>query len=166
LASCLRALDRANEALPLYDEALAIWDQTLGRENLRMARGLSNVAGLLVLLGDIGTAEQRYRESAAVFEAYFAREERARTAAEASLSEASVSEAGVGETGLDEPLPQTEMTFVLSDLADLLREQGRIDEALPLYRRAFELRLRDLGPEDDLTVKARNALHDAERSQP
>ena len=58
------------------------------------------------------------------------------------------------------------LSFALNDLADLLRDQGRLDEARPFYQRVYELRLDQRGPDHELTREAKEQLDSLFASSP
>ena len=63
------AMERYEEAEPLYREALEIGRETLGERHPDYAIRLNNLAGLLEATGRYEEAEPLYREALEVFEA-------------------------------------------------------------------------------------------------
>lgn len=135
LGSCLRFLGRGDDALALYEEALAVWERALGPANPRVGEVLNNLGDLHVDLGNPQQAEERYRESIASYEAYLER-----------------------ESADVESRNRAPLRSSLADLADLLRDQGRPEDAAKVYRRVYRLRLEDLGPSHELTQEAAEQL--------
>jgi Tfp pilus assembly protein PilF len=56
-------------ARPLYERALAIWEQALGPQHPNTAQSLNNLAGLLLHQGDVETARQHHERALAIREA-------------------------------------------------------------------------------------------------
>ncbi|MDA8019863.1 MAG: serine/threonine-protein kinase [Thermoanaerobaculia bacterium] len=135
LASCLKVQGHGEESLPLYEEALDIWSRTLGDDSARVGQVLDNLGDVLEELGRLEAAEARYRQSIGVYEAYLAR-----------------------ESALGRSPDLITLSHSLDDLADLLRDQGRLEEATSLYQRIYQLRLDERGPDDELTLEAKEQL--------
>lgn len=143
LASCLVILDRGEEALPLYQDALAIWRETLGDGSARVSEVLDNLGDLHADLGHLEEAEESYRRSIAAYDAYLEREQ------------AAGSSPGSSADSSPNALP---LTDPLADLADLLRVQGRLEEARDALERIVQIRRAELGEDHELTRAAEEEL--------
>ena len=137
LGSCLRILERDEEALALYEQALVVWERSFGSANARVSEVQNNLGDLHLSLGDTRQAEVRYRQSVSSYEAYLER-----------------------EAADDQSTNRGPLRESLGKLADVLRDGGRLDEAAPLYQRAYRLYLEDLGPDHELTRETRAQLEE------
>jgi len=56
------------QAKPLYERALSVWEKVLGAEHPQMALGLNNLAGLHKTQGNYEQAKPLYERALAIFE--------------------------------------------------------------------------------------------------
>jgi tetratricopeptide (TPR) repeat protein len=141
LAELLRAQGKYDEAEPLSQQSLAIWRKVcaihlaawsrdhsckvFGEEDPAVATALNNLAGLLDTQGKYDEAEPLYQQSLAI--------NRKVRAIHLAASSCNHSCKVLGE---EHPHVATS----LYNLAGLLKDQGKYDEAEPLYRRSLAIR--------------------------
>ncbi len=149
--SGLRQLQRAAEALPFIEEAIALQQRVHGGPHAETAASLGNLAGTLAELGRYDDAERARRASLAMMESLF-------EAAHPYLAATVHSLAGLlhqaGKLGESErtyrrtlalhraayPARHPNLGYPLTGLGRVLLEAGRPVDALPLLREAYEAR--------------------------
>ena len=160
---------RYGEAIPLAEEALAIYEQALGPDHLGTATSLNNLALLYRSQGRYGEAEPLYLRALEIREqalgpdhpdtatslnnlALLYESQGRYTEAEPLLQRA----LAINEQALGPDHPSTASS--LNNLALLYRSQGRFTEAEPLLQRALEIREQALGPDHPSTANSLNSL--------
>jgi tetratricopeptide (TPR) repeat protein/DNA-binding CsgD family transcriptional regulator len=151
---CQRA--QYEQAEPLYQRALSMSEQTLGREHPQVAFPLFGLAGLYREQGRYEQAEPLYQRALHLWEQSPAHES---PEVSALLNDLAILYAEQGRYQQAEPLLQRalhldeqlfgpdhpKVAFPLTNLANLYLEQGRYAEAEPLYQRALRIRDQALG---------------------
>jgi tetratricopeptide (TPR) repeat protein len=171
-------------ALPLYERALAIYEQVLGPDHPQTAISLNNLAGLLYATGDYAGARPLYKRALAIREQTLG-PNHPDTAN--SLNSLAVLLKAMGEYGAARPLYKraleiceqtlgpnhSDTAISLNNFAGLLRTTGDYVGALPLYERALAIREQALGPDHPSTATGLNnlalllrAIGDYARAQP
>jgi tetratricopeptide (TPR) repeat protein len=159
------------EALPLYQRAIAIGEQTLGPEHPELAARLNNLAILYRDTGRYAEAEPLYQRAIAIGEQTLGPEHPNLAAALNNLAELY---RATGRYAEAEPLYQRAMATDekalgpehpnlardLNNLALLYQATGRYAEAEPLYVRAIAIGEKALGPEHPNLATALNNLAD------
>jgi tetratricopeptide (TPR) repeat protein len=168
LGHSLRLLSDYAGAQPVYERALALYEQLFGPDHLDVVESLYNLAQLYRDRGRYGEAEPLYQWALALRERRLGPEH---PAVARILNSLAFLYWGQGRYGEAEPLYQRALAIweralssdhlavatTLNDLAILYRGQGRYGEAGPLYQRALALRERVLGPDHpDVTMSLNN----------
>ncbi|MEL6395722.1 MAG: serine/threonine-protein kinase, partial [Planctomycetota bacterium] len=169
------AQGRSDEALQYHREALDRRTESLGRGHPLTQDGLGDLAFALLDIGRPAEAEPLFREQyetlvetvgpdepstlnnlAAVGRAILDQGDAARAAPPITDAWQRLT-AAFGE---DSP----NVNFARFTLAALREAQGDLQGSLVLFRRTYESRLESLGPDDDRTIKAREAVDRVERA--
>jgi CHAT domain-containing protein/tetratricopeptide (TPR) repeat protein len=156
-------------ALPLAEEALAVRERVLGREDCDTASSLDHVARLLRGMGDCATARPLMERALVIREKALGPEHRDTVV---SLNNLANLLRDMGEYDTARPLferalvnsqkafgsesPETAASF--HDLAVLLRDMGAYTAARPLFERALAIREKAFGPEHPRTAATLNSL--------
>ena len=122
----------------LYQQALAIWEASLGREHIDVVYPLNNLANLYKAQGKHAQVEPLYQRALAIREQW----------EQFLLRGLALVEQQLG-------LEHSDVAYVLNDLANLYKAQGKYAQAEPLYQRALAIWEKSLGPEHPDTQKAR-----------
>ena len=160
---------RYQEALPLQQRALEIYEKALGPEHPDIAASLNNLAGLYQAMGAYAQALPLYQRAlqirkkalgpehldtanslnnlAALYWA-MARYDQALPLYQRALQ--------IREKGLGPEHPDTSVS--LNNLATLYQGMGAYDKALLLFQRALKIREKTLGPEHPATAVSLNNL--------
>jgi eukaryotic-like serine/threonine-protein kinase len=160
LGRVYRSLGEYKKAKPLLERALASRRQILGSRHESVAETARELADVLLAQGDYKQAESLLREAVAIQRAIYG-EENAKVAATLNelgdllYSKGEYAAAGelyrhtlaVARRIRTEPLL---VALSLSNLAFILRAQGRLDEAEPMLREALEIRRAELGQDHPL----------------
>ncbi len=158
LASALQRASRYDEALPFFQQALAIREQVLGLEHPLTAESVNNLGGLYWLQGDYSQAEARFEQALqmrmrvlgpdhpytneSLINLGSAYRRRGDHAAAKLLFERALA---VFKQRLG---PEHRFTVsALNALASVHEAQGNYAQAQPLIERALAVRQRVLGPE-------------------
>ncbi|MGI9403975.1 MAG: CHAT domain-containing tetratricopeptide repeat protein, partial [Hyphomicrobium sp.] len=169
LAELYRQQGRYEEAEPLYKRDLAIIEQALGREHLRVGTSLNNLAMLYHAQGRTGEAEPLFKRSLAIIEQALGREH---PRVGASLKNLGGLYQAQGRTAEAEPLYQRSLVIrekalgrehpdvgaTLNSLATLYESQGRTAEAEPLFKRSLAIFEQTLGREHPRVAHSLNNL--------
>jgi tetratricopeptide (TPR) repeat protein len=175
LSSFARLLETVGDhasARPLYERALAICENKFGPDHPATAKIVNNLARVLNSLGDYAAARPQF--------------ERVLTSLEQSpetdhfdtllnLHNFCDSLREEGLTSEVEPLLHRLLHYLMSNygsdvlivtpaliaLGELLLSKGERDEAICLVKQAYDIRLRELGPDDEKTILAKRRLNDA-----
>jgi tetratricopeptide (TPR) repeat protein len=167
---------RYTDAEPLYQQALAIREKTLGPEHPDLAQSLNNLAGLYATQGRYIKAEPLYQRALAIREKALGPEDRD---VAWSLNDLGVLYYSQDQYGKAEPLLQRALAIwetalgpdhrdvatCLSNLAGLYAIQGQYTKAEPLYQRALAIREKALAPEDPDVAWSLNGLAGLHRVQ-
>ncbi|HYW47579.1 MAG TPA: tetratricopeptide repeat protein [Bryobacteraceae bacterium] len=156
LADALCAQGRREEGAKLENEALATLRRTLGIRNINTLNTMNSLAGIDIMLGETGPAEQFLREALAV--------ERELYPNDVQLTRSLIGLATIRLRGgkYDEGLPLAEeglrnvqkagaddtldAALAYTTVAEIHRCAKRPERALPLYRKARAIYERKLGP--------------------
>jgi tetratricopeptide (TPR) repeat protein len=155
---------RYEEAEPLHQRALAIWEKALGPDHPDTAASLNNLAALYHNQGRYGEAEPLYQRALTIREKALGPDHPNTATSLNNLAEIYRSQGRHGEA---EPLYQRALVIhetalgpdhpdtaaSLHNLALLYDNQGRYGEAWPLYQRAFDICEKALGPDHPWTVR-------------
>jgi CHAT domain-containing protein len=139
---------RDDDAEPLYQQALAIVEEALGRSHPEVATSLNNLAGLYRKQGRYADAEPLYKRSLAINEKAFGRDH---PDVAVSLNNLAALYDSQGRYADAEPLYQRalairekalgaehpDVAVSLDNLALLYHKQGRYADALPIVRRTL-----------------------------
>jgi tetratricopeptide (TPR) repeat protein len=164
------------EAEPLYQRALAIWEKALGPEHSDVARSLNNLAVLYRNQGKYAAGEPLYQRALAIWEKALGPEH---SDVATSLNNLAVLYANQGKYAEAEPLYQRALAIwekalgpehpdvaqSVNNLAELYRGQGKYAEAEPLYQRALAIWEKALGPEHPDVALSLNNLAELYRNQ-
>ena len=146
----LYSTGRYSDAEPLYKRALAIYEKSLGSENLNVALVLNNLAALYEAQGRYADAEPLYKRSLAIWETALAPDD---PNVAFSLNNLATLYRDQGRYTDAEPLYKRSLAILekslgplhpefgnsLSSLAGLYRAQGRYADAEPLYKRSLAI---------------------------
>ncbi len=124
-AAYLEQRAQYGEAESLCRQALHIWEQTLGPEDLGTANTLLGLGNIYQSQGKYREAEPLYQRALHIYE-------------EQTLNP---------EYPADTAIFLLNLAICLYNLANLYKEQGKYREAEPLYRRALHIREQTLGSE-------------------
>jgi len=171
LALLLYNIGNNDNAEPLYRKAITIQEMTFGKIHPETATSYFNLALLLFSKGDVDDADYYFRRSLDSFEqtlglfhndtiqvlqnfAIFLRETDKLSKAE-PLQRDSVARHihAYGENGL-------ETAAAYNGLGLLLKLKGELDEAEINYRKALDIRERELGADTESTMLVRNRLEE------
>jgi tetratricopeptide (TPR) repeat protein len=176
LASVLNALGlylhaqaAYDEAEPLCERALAIWEKALGPEHPEVARALHNVARLYLARAAYAEAEPLCERALAIVEKALGPDHPDVALAQNNLAELYSNQ---GAYELAKPLLERALAIwekalgpnhpdvaaALNNLAGLYRAQGAYERAKPLLERALDIRERALGPNHPDLAAALNNL--------
>ena len=160
---------RYQEALPLYQRALAIREKALGPEDPDTAESLNNLAVLYKTMGAYDKAMPLYQRALKIDEKALGPENPG-TATDINNLALLYKSMGAYDKALplyqralkiDEKAlgPENPGTATdINNLALLYKSMGAYDQALPLYQRALKIREKVLGPEDPDTAESLNNL--------
>jgi tetratricopeptide (TPR) repeat protein len=157
------------DAEPLYQRALAIYEKTLGPEDLSTATCLNNLASLYRAQGRAADAEPLYKRALAIREKALGPEHQSTATIFNNLASLYESQGRITDA---EPLYQRALAICekslgpehpytatsLNNLAALYVSQGKTAEAEPLYQRALDIREKALGLEHPSTANSVNNL--------
>ncbi|AFY60595.1 CHAT domain-containing tetratricopeptide repeat protein [Synechococcus sp. PCC 6312] len=167
---------RYNEALPLYQRSLAIWEKALGPNHPNVATGLNNLGALYQAQGNYAQALPLYQRSLAIREkalgpdhpdvAYSLNNLAALYQAQGNYAQAlplyqrslTIWEKALGPDHLN-------VAYSLNNLAGLYQDQNNYPQALPLHQRSLAIRQKALGPDHpDVAISLHNlaALYQAQ----
>ncbi len=146
------------EAIPLAKEAIALAEETRGREQLETAESIDNLALLYDAQGQYTRAEPLYERSLAIRRRILGSQHPTTALSLSNLGGLYVSQGRYSDA---EPLFKHALAISqkalglahpvvadnLSSLAILYEMQGRYWEAEPLFKRALTIRERELGPQ-------------------
>jgi tetratricopeptide (TPR) repeat protein len=166
LAALYYAQGKYEQAEPLYQRALTIWEKQLGPEHSDTATSLNNLAELYRTQGKYEQAEPLYQRALAIWEKQLG-PEHPDTAT--SLNNLAGLYDAQGKYEQAEPLYQRALAIYekqlgpehpytatsLNNLAGLYRTQGKYEQAEPLYQRALAIYEKQLGPEHPDTTTVR-----------
>jgi Tfp pilus assembly protein PilF len=124
LAELLRAQGKYNETEPLHRQSLEIKRKVLGEQHPSVAASFNNLAELLKTQGKYDEAEPLYRRSLAIDRKV-----------SALMSVCLFHRTSCQVYGDEHPKVATD----LNNLAELLRAQGKYDEANPLYQQSLAI---------------------------
>ena len=169
LALLLKATGDYAAAEPLYRRALAIAEKAQGPEHPSTGTSLNNLALLLQATGDYAAAEPLYRRALAIAEKALGSESEAAMRSHHKLHHklgAILRKSGKLTEAEDELRIavglggkfQKGAPFI--ELADLREQQGRLDEAEELLKRALEIRQAALPAGDASITEGVNRLAD------
>ncbi|MBZ5623881.1 MAG: tetratricopeptide repeat protein [Acidobacteriia bacterium] len=163
--------DRAQyeEAEPLYQRALAIWEKVVGPEHPNTAAGLNNLAMLYYHQGRYSEAEPLWQRALVIAEKVLGPDHPNTASNVSNLAELYETQGRYSET---EPLLQRTLASrervqgpdhpdtasSLNNLAGLYYHQGRYSEAGPLYQRALAVWEKVLGVDHPNTASSLNNL--------
>ena len=160
---------RYDEAEPLYQRALEIWEQALGSLHAHVATCLNGLAGLYYLQGQYAKAEPLYQRALAIREQalgsthpnvatslnnlalLYAEQEKYVLAERLFKRALSIEEQVSGSIHPD-------VATKLNNLATLYQQQGKYGEAEPLHQRALSIREQALGPKHPHVATSLNNL--------
>ena len=168
-ADALEAKGDNTQAVPVWQEILAIREQQLGLENPDTAASLNKLALLYRALGRYGEAEPLYRRSLAIREKLLGPGHPDTATSINNLARLLESQGRFGEA---EVLYKRSLAIYasvlgpwhattaisLNNLASLYDSQGRQAEAEALYKRSIAIKERALGPEHPSTATSLNNL--------
>lgn len=168
-ALTLNSAGRYDEAEPLYREAMAIVEKTLGKEHPSYAASLNNLAGLHKATGRYDEAEPLFRDAMAITGATLGKEHPSYAG---SLNNLALLLDTTGRSDEAEPLFREAMAITgatlgkehptyatnLNNLAVLYASTQRFDKALPLMEQALAIRQAALGKEHPDTDRSRRSL--------
>jgi tetratricopeptide (TPR) repeat protein len=157
------------EAVPLAQQALAIYEKALGPDHPDVAQALNNLATLYYNQGRTAEAEPLYKRSLAIREKALGPDhpdvaqalnnlallykQQGRYAEAEPLHKRSLA---IREKALGPDHP--DVAGSLNNLAALYDDQGRYAEAEPLYKRALAIREKALGPDHPDVAHSLNNL--------
>ncbi len=157
-AAYLQGRARYREAEPLYQRALAIWEQSLGPDHPDVASSLYGLANLYSDQGKYSEAEPLYQRALAIWEqslspdhpdvAYPLNGLASLYSEQGKYSEAEPlyqRALAIWEQSLGPDHP--DVASSLYGLANLYFDQGKYNEAEPLYQRALAIREQSLSPD-------------------
>jgi tetratricopeptide (TPR) repeat protein len=160
---------RYQEALPLQQRALKIYEQALGPEHPDLAASLNNLAGIYQAMGANSQALPLYQRALKIREKALGPEHPDTAASLNNLAALYWAMAAydqalplyqralkIREEALGPEHPDTSVS--LNNLAMLHQSQGAYDQALPLFQRALKIREKVLGPEHPATAVTLNNL--------
>ena len=158
-----------NEAIPLAEKALAIFEKVLGENHLDVATSLNNLALLYQFQGRYSESEPLYQQALAIYKAQLGDNHPSTATSINNLallyqSQGRYSEAepfykealAIWKKQLGDNHPDTAQS--LNNLAELYRSQGRYSEAEPLYKQALAIREKQLGDNHPDTAQSLNNL--------
>jgi tetratricopeptide (TPR) repeat protein len=164
------------QAEPLYQRALAIYEQQLGPQHPSTATSLNNLAELYRDQGKYEQAEPLYQRALAIREQQLGPQHPFtatsldnlarlyRTQGKYEQAEPLLKRAlAIQEKQLGPQHPHTARS--LNNLAGLYRGQGKYDQAEPLYQRALAIYEQQLGPQHPSTATSLNNLAGLYRDQ-
>lgn len=166
LAETLLSMGRADEAVPLADDALAIRVELFGARSQEAARSRGVVALVAATRGDDARLKRAFDESreesdpdsvtlpVVVIAAYLAH--RQRHADAVPILEAAIERLDSPETSHDDSTLPDQHIDLRFRLAEMLRHLGRTPEALQRMREAFELETIRLS--DEARVRSRRQM--------
>ncbi len=142
LAELYRAQGNYEQAEPLHQRALAIWEKALGPEHLDVGASLNNLAGLYHAQGNYAEAEKFFRAALKEAEKFGNQDPRLATSLN-NLAGLYRAQSGYAQA---EPLQRRALAILektqgpehpnvassLNNLAELYREQGKYEQAKPL----------------------------------
>jgi len=160
---------RYDEAIPLAEYALAIYEKTFGPENAYVATALNNLAALHKAKSNYTRAEPLYQRALAMYEKEFGPEHPDVANALNNLAQLYGAK---GDYARAEPLYQRALAIrektlgkehpslanMLNNLAALYDEKGDSARAEPLYQRALAIGEKSLGPDHPHVATALNNL--------
>jgi tetratricopeptide (TPR) repeat protein len=161
-ASYLQDHAQYGQAEPLYQRALAIWEQVRGPQHPTTANSLNNLAELYREQGKYAEAEPLYQRALAIYEQVLSPQHpdtafSLNNLAALYYSQGKYAEAeplyrralAIREQVLGPQHPDT--AHSLNNLANLYKNQGKYAEAEPLYRRALTVSEKALGTDHPST---------------
>jgi len=160
---------RYEQAAPLYQRALAIYEQQLGPTHPDTATSLNNLAQLYQDQGKYPEAEPLYQRALAIYEQQLGP---THPDTATSLNNLAVLYRSQGRYNEAEPLYQRALAIreqqlgaehpdtaqSLNNLASLYQDQGKYPEAEPLYQRVLAICEQQLGPTHPDTATSLNDL--------
>ncbi len=160
---------RYAEAIPLLEQALAIFEKVLGPDHPHVATNLNNLAELYRTQGQYDRAEPRYQRALAIFEKALGPDH---PDVAMSLNNLALLYSTQGQFDRAEPRYQRalaifekalgpdhpDVAMSLNNLAELYRTQGRYDRAEPRYQRALAIYEKALGPDHPNVATSLNNL--------
>jgi len=168
-AGYLHKRGRFAEVEPLYQRALAIWEQALGSDHPNVAQSLNNLAVLYKIQGRTAEAEPLYQRALAIWEHALgpdhpdvaASPRRRRQPPQLGRAVPRPRPLRQGRTALAaRPGDPPHVAHSLNNLAGLYRDQDRFAEAEPLHQRALAIRERALDPNHpDVATSLNNLRH-------
>ena len=144
--TCFRLQGELAAARPLFERALAIYEKVLGPEHPYTAASLNNLASLLQAQGDLAAARPLFERALAIREKVLGPEH-----PDTALLHRDAGQVSVGEKVLGPRHPAGAARW--SNLACLLRDAGRTEEAEPLFLRAIAIGDKALGAGHPLTQR-------------
>jgi tetratricopeptide (TPR) repeat protein len=172
----LKERARYPEAELLYQQALRIQEQALGKTHLDVARSLNNLANLYREQGRYGEAEPLYKRALAIYGQQLGETHPQGTY---PLNNLAILYHEQGKYGEAEPLYKRALyireqqlgevhplvAYPLNNLANLYYEQGKYGEAEPLYKRALAIYEQQLGETHPQVAYPLNNLAELYREQ-
>ncbi len=165
-----------NEAEPLLEQSLAIWEKSLGAEHPYTATSLNNLAKFYYTQGRYEKAEPLYARALAILEKALGAEHPHTVAC---LNNLAVLYESQGRYEKAEPLHERALAIrekvlgtnhpdtatSLNNLAGLYKSQGRYEKVEPLYEQALAISEKALGAEHPDTATSLNNLAGLYESQ-
>jgi tetratricopeptide (TPR) repeat protein len=169
LGSLFTTKSRYAEAEPMLRRALAISEQSFGRDHPNVASDLNNLAQLLKATNRLGEAEPLIRRALAIAEASFGRDDPNVATCLNNLAQLlqATNRLGEAEPSMRRALAIAEASFgrddpnvatCLNNLAQLLQDTNRLGEAEPLMRRALAIDEASFGPDHPNVARDLNNL--------
>ncbi|HKX31093.1 MAG TPA: CHAT domain-containing tetratricopeptide repeat protein [Blastocatellia bacterium] len=165
----LRRAGQYDEALPLAERALEIWEQLLGPEDLEVAAALCDLADSHYDKGEYARAEPLFKRALAIREKSLGPDH---PGLAASLNSLASTYRVQGKYREAEPLCKSALAIYeralgpdhpsvagpLGDLGELYQLRGKYSEAEPLFKRALTISEKALGPDQPEVAVALNNL--------
>ncbi len=167
---------RYAEAIPLLEQALAIYEKALGPDHPNVATSLNNLAALYQTQGQYDRAELRYQQALAIYEKALGPDH---PNVATSLNNLAALYKTQGQYDRAEPRHQQalairekalgpdhpDVAMSLNNLAALYQTQGQYDRAELRYQRALAIYEKALGPDHPDVAMSLNNLAELYRTQ-
>ena len=160
---------RYTEAIPIFEEALAIDEKALGPDHPDVAKSLNNLAMVYQALGDYSKTEPLYKRSLVIFEKTHGANH---PAVATSLNNLAVLYTSLGRYSKAKPLykrslairekalgpDHPDVAVSLNNLAMLYREFGDYSKTEPLYKRSLGILEKEYGADHPDVATSLNNL--------